>query len=228
MDLRQEPITRENSRTEKGEKDMRAGRNGLAKLKENRSQTHNGKDGNNRKKGTDERIPDKQTSHNPSRNRTPHQKDPKETETGGKGALEPERGIQDLKQPETKAPTALTPITRDRGEDSDPTGAREMPEKAAANLGQIRRVMTSTSFMECPGTGIGHESPRIDAESRKDGKREITPTKEMQPVNGRRERLDKPGDLRLRPHLQTRPDGPLLPNRTPGSQILELGCNNTK
>ena len=103
---------------------MHAGRNGLAKLKENRSQTHNGKDGNNRKKGTDERIPDKQTSHNPSRNRTPHQKDPKETETGGKGALEPERGILGLKQPETKVPTALTPATRDQEGDLDPTGAR--------------------------------------------------------------------------------------------------------
>ena len=117
MDLRQEPITRESSRTEKSEKDMRVGRNGLAKLKENRSQNNNGKDGSNRKKGTVERIPDKRTSQNPSRNRTPHQKDPKETETGGKGALEPESGILGLKQPETKAPTALTPITRDRGED---------------------------------------------------------------------------------------------------------------
>ena len=207
---------------------MRAGRNGLAKLKENRSQTHNGKDGNNRKKGTVERIPGRQTSRNPSRNRTPHQKDHKETEPGGQGALEPERGILGLKQPETKVPTALTPTTRDRGGDSDPTGAREMPEKAAANLGQIRRVMTSTSFLECPGTGIGHESPRTNADSRKDGRREITPTKETQPVNGRRGRQDKPGDLRPRPHLQTRSDGPLLPNQTTGSEILELDCNNKK
>ena len=126
MDLRPEPITRENSRTEKVEKDMRAGRNGLAKLKENRSQDNNGKDGSNRKKGTVERIPDKQTSQNPSRNRIPHKTDPKETETGGKGALEPERGILGLKQPETEVPTALTPTTRDRGGDSDPTGAREI------------------------------------------------------------------------------------------------------
>ena len=137
-----------------------------------------------------------------------------------------ESGILGLKQPETKAPTVLTPITRDRGEDSDTTGAREMPEKGAANLDQIRRVMTSTSFMASTGMEISHESPGINAEGRKDGRREITPTKEMQPVNGRRERQDKPGDLRLRPHLQTRSDGPLLPNQTPGSQILELGCNN--
>ena len=93
---------------------MHAGRNGLAKLKENRSQTHNGKDGNNRKKGTVERIPGRQTSQNPSRSRTPHQKDHKETEPGVQGALEPERGILGLKQPEIKvltAPVSYTHLT---------------------------------------------------------------------------------------------------------------------
>ena len=207
---------------------MHAGRNGLAKLKENMSQTHIGTHGNNRKKCTVERIPGRQTSRNPSRSRTPHQKDHKETEPGGQGALEPERGILGLKQPETKVPTALTPATRDQEGDLDPTGAREKPEKAAANLGQTRRVMISMSFLECRGTEIGPESPRTSADSRKDGRREITPTKETQTVNGRRGRQDKPGDLRPQLHLQTRSDGPLLPNQTTGSEILELDCNNKK